>query len=78
MFRTLLTPLRNRFDLSPRSPTTPGPAATHDDGDLAPEDFARDVLMELMRNAVENLKQVEGTRATTEVRRRVRVAECFI
>lgn len=63
MLRTLLTPLRARFDLSPRTATLPSPGPITDDDDLAPEDFARDVLIELMRNSVENLKEADGTRA---------------
>ncbi|KDQ53971.1 hypothetical protein JAAARDRAFT_61057 [Jaapia argillacea MUCL 33604] len=65
MFRTLLTPLKATFDaaLSPRPPLNPNPDLQEeedDDGLGAPEDFARDVLVELMRNGVENLK-VLGT-----------------
>ncbi|RDB26036.1 hypothetical protein Hypma_006119 [Hypsizygus marmoreus] len=66
MLRTLLTPLRARFDLSPKTPTTPLPPA-HDDNDIAPEDFARDVMIELMRNSVENLKLAEDTRTKIQV-----------
>ncbi|KAK7049866.1 Beige protein-like 1 [Paramarasmius palmivorus] len=64
MFRTLLTPLVAKFDLSPRIPTNAPPPV---DDEQTPEDFARDVLIELMRNAVENLKQAEHGRARTEV-----------
>ncbi|KAJ8072576.1 beige protein-like 1 [Marasmius tenuissimus] len=64
MFRTLLTPLVAKFDLSPRLPTNAPPSA-QDDPD--PEDFAREVLIELMRNAVENLKQAETLNKRTEV-----------
>ncbi len=79
MFQTLLTPLRARFDLSPRSPTFQGTETTSPrsllspasasgaygsfgviEQDLSPEDFARDVLIQLMRNAVEDMK-VRGT-----------------
>lgn len=60
MFRTLLTPLKAHFDFSP-------PNSGHDE-ETSPEDFARDVLIELMRNAVENLKTSETTREKTEVR----------
>lgn len=70
MFRTLLTPLRARFDLTPRTDTFQIPPKTpiqEEDDDLAPEDFARDVLIELMRNSVENLKEADGTRAKLEV-----------
>ncbi|KAL0958994.1 hypothetical protein HGRIS_014308 [Hohenbuehelia grisea] len=57
MFRTLLTPLRSRFELA--SPTNePSPKSAN--GDLAPEDFARDVLIQLMRNSVEGLKGAQA------------------
>ncbi len=55
MLRTLLTPLRSRFDVSPRLPPQNVPGIQEDE--RAPEDFARDVLVELMRNSVEELKQ---------------------
>jgi hypothetical protein len=69
MFRTLLTPLRARFDLSPRSSSisSVSPYSGRTDDDLAPEDFARDVLVELMRNSVENLKRAENAKSRTEV-----------
>ncbi|KAJ3905440.1 hypothetical protein F5879DRAFT_742889 [Lentinula edodes] len=67
MFKTLLTPLRARFDLSPRSPTTRNAPPPPDDDELAPEDFARDVLIELMRNSVENLKQADTRKGKIEV-----------
>ncbi|KAL4258196.1 Beach-domain-containing protein [Pleurotus pulmonarius] len=57
MFRTLLTPLRSRFE--PSSPTVPPPGDGHDD-DVSPEDFARDVLIQLMRNSIESLKLAEN------------------
>lgn len=69
MLRTLLTPLRARFDLSPRTPSFNPPTPSVPDDDLAPEDFARDVLIELMRNSVENLKVAESTRSKTEASR---------
>ncbi|KAK0199746.1 beach-domain-containing protein [Desarmillaria ectypa] len=59
MLRTILTPLKAHFDLSP-------PNSDHD-GEVSAEDFARDVLIELMRNAVENLKTSDTTREKTEV-----------
>jgi hypothetical protein len=69
MFRSLLSPLRSRFDLSPRTPTTAvsGASATSDADTATPEDFARDVLVELMRNSVEDLKAANGTKAKSEV-----------
>ncbi|KAF4607270.1 hypothetical protein EYR38_001331 [Pleurotus pulmonarius] len=54
---TLLTPLRSRFE--PSSPTVPPPGDGHDD-DVSPEDFARDVLIQLMRNSIESLKLAEN------------------
>ncbi|KAH9476097.1 Beige protein-like protein 1 [Psilocybe cubensis] len=98
MFQTLLSPLRSRFDLSPRSPTfpanatenptspprtaysltSPGNASFASSGgfgtfgaslspeqDITPEEFARDVLVELMRNSVEELK-VRGAEASED------------
>ncbi|KAJ7143646.1 beach-domain-containing protein [Mycena filopes] len=69
MFRTLLTPLRLRFDSSPRSAvtnhvTTP---SIPDEEELDPEDFARDVLIELMRLAVDKLKLAPTTHERVEV-----------
>ncbi|KAJ7639738.1 beach-domain-containing protein [Mycena polygramma] len=69
MFRTLLTPLRLRFDSSPRSAVT-NPIATPsipDEEELDPEDFARDVLIELMRISVDKLKLAETTKERIEV-----------
>jgi len=65
MFTTLLTPLRNKFDLSPRTPAIPIPSVQDDD--LSPEDFARDVLIELMRNSVHNLTEAETLKTRAEV-----------
>jgi hypothetical protein len=65
MLRTFLTPLRARFDLSPRIPSIENDDPNDDE--LAPEDFARDVLIELMRNSVENLKTAETRQARIEV-----------
>ncbi|EIN04780.1 beach-domain-containing protein [Punctularia strigosozonata HHB-11173 SS5] len=69
MLRSLLTPLTARFEninISPRndrgSPATPG---RHED-DLDPEDFRRDVLIDVMRNSVERLKEAEDTRDKLE------------
>ena len=62
MLQTLLSPLRSQFELSPRSPSSseqpeqPNPSTTHpEDDDLNPEEFARDVLIELTRKSVEKL-----------------------
>ena len=71
MLQTLLSPLRSRFELSPRTPSSseqPNPSPTHpEDDDLNPEEFARDVLIELMRNSVEKLKQADDQRNKSEV-----------
>lgn len=66
MLRTLLTPLRSRFDISPLSPRS-APLPPDNDDELAPEDFARDVLIQLMRNSVDNLKSAENATARDEV-----------
>ena len=83
MFRTLLSPLSARFATSPNSATSPqsqlGPGSSTspgfgfgrgggEDDALSPEDFARDVLIEVMRKSVERLKFAEGLNARTEVR----------
>lgn len=90
MLRTLLSPIRARFDLSnsqplsasPRSPRSPLLRRSRsrsglslldqslDDEDDGLEDFARDVMVELMRNAVETLKTAEDVKVKTEVRAR--------
>ncbi|KAJ3833898.1 hypothetical protein F5878DRAFT_545746 [Lentinula raphanica] len=77
MFKTLLTPLRAKFnELSPLSPSAnashsgllaAGGDDDENDSELAPEDFARDVLIELMRNSVENLKSAEEVGGRIEV-----------
>ena len=66
MLRTLLTPISSRFPLSPRPDITPEPPVPEDD-ELNPEDFARDVLVEVMRNAIERLKLAEGLNERTQV-----------
>lgn len=66
MLRTLLTPLRSRFDTSPRLPPTNVSGIQESEQD--PEDFARDVLVELMRNEVEELKQAESFEDKLKVR----------
>ncbi|KAF7319608.1 hypothetical protein HMN09_00301200 [Mycena chlorophos] len=71
MFRTLLTPLRLRFDSSPRSAVTSNmtsPQTAIDEEELEnPEDFARDVLIELMRLAVDKLKVADTAKERIEV-----------
>jgi hypothetical protein len=62
MLRTLLSPLRGHFDTSPHTPKISLPASVPDEDELAPEDFARDVMIELMRNSVENLKLAHDTK----------------
>ena len=64
MLRTLLSPLSSRFPISPRPDTAP---VIPDNDEPAPEDFARDVLVEVMRNTVERLKVAEGLSSRTQV-----------
>ncbi|KII85493.1 hypothetical protein PLICRDRAFT_44793 [Plicaturopsis crispa FD-325 SS-3] len=66
MLGRLLTPLRAHFDLSPRQEAAQLPDDANDD-DLAPENFARDVLIEIMRNSIDQLKDAEDRRAKKEV-----------
>lgn len=66
MLQSLLTPLRARFDISPR-PETTFEAVTPVDDEFTPEDFARDVLIELMRNSMEALKAADNIKSRTEV-----------
>lgn len=68
MLRTLLTPLRAHVDTSPRTAKTSSLASVLDDNELAPEEFAREVMMELMRNSVENLKLAQDIETKTQVR----------
>lgn len=63
MFRTLLTPLSARFALSPSSPL---PEEHTQQDDFAPEDFARDVLIDLMRGFVDKLKFAETMQAKSD------------
>lgn len=55
MLRNLLTPLSSRF--SATFPNTPHTIDEEDD--VSPEDFARDVLIELMRNSITKLKDAQ-------------------
>lgn len=64
MLQTLLTPLRAQFNLSPRLSNVIQPQAPEEQ---SPEDFARDVLVELMRSSVENLKQADNASVRSEV-----------
>ncbi|KAI0261217.1 beach-domain-containing protein [Gloeopeniophorella convolvens] len=66
MLSALLTPLRARFDTSPRLDALPSPVDDNEDA-ITPEEFARDVLVELMRNAVEKLKTKDDVRSQIEV-----------
>jgi hypothetical protein len=66
MLRTLLTPLRARFDAAPRLQPQNAPDVPRDEP--TPEDLARGVMAELMRNAVEELKQAEGYEEKLNVR----------
>ncbi|PCH37188.1 beach-domain-containing protein [Wolfiporia cocos MD-104 SS10] len=68
MFRTLLTPLSTRFAISPLLSNPDSAQQEHGaEDELAPEDFARDVLNEVMRNSVERLKFADTLELRTEV-----------
>ncbi|KAI0826715.1 beach-domain-containing protein [Trametes gibbosa] len=68
MLRTLFTPLSARFSLpSPLSPRNSQDSAPEESDELDPEDFARDVLVELMRNATERLKAANSLTERIEV-----------
>ncbi|KAF9029661.1 hypothetical protein BDZ89DRAFT_1159737 [Hymenopellis radicata] len=43
------------------------PLPAEEDGELDPEDFAREVMIELMRNTLDNLKDADTLREKTEV-----------
>ena len=69
-------PRRTNSLQAPVSPRTPFSARSRggqfddgrsDDDSDALEDFARDVMIELMRNAVETLKMAEDVQTKTEV-----------
>lgn len=66
MLRSLLSPISSRFPISPRPDSTSNNVA--DNNEPAPEDFARDVLVEVMRNAAERLKVAEGLNTRAQVR----------
>ncbi|KAI5118373.1 hypothetical protein M0805_008701 [Coniferiporia weirii] len=61
----LVTPLVARFDLSPRPNATF--ESTEDHETAFAENFARDVLIEVMRNSVESLKEAADLKAQIEV-----------
>lgn len=65
MLRTLLTPISARFSATPFPQTPTG--KTEEDDDLDPEDFARDVLVELMRNSIDRLKDAQDVQSKLEV-----------
>lgn len=75
MFRTLFTPLSARFSLpSPLSSPRQAPTEVLSDPDeIDPEDFARDVLVELMRNSTERLKTAETAQDRIDVRLSIRL-----
>ncbi|KAL4252230.1 hypothetical protein ABKN59_005526 [Abortiporus biennis] len=66
MLRNLLSPLSGRFSSVPRTVQTQSISEVVN-GEPAPEEFARDVLVEIMRKSVERLKLAEGLSARTEV-----------
>lgn len=65
MFGRLLTPLVAHFDLSPRLDVVPDRSADPDTEEA--ESFARDVLIEVMRNLIDSLKEAEGLPEKLEV-----------
>jgi hypothetical protein len=67
MFSALLTPLRARFEVAPQVEAVTTPPTTDSVVDIAPEDFARDVLIEIMRNAVDKLKTTGDVCSQVEV-----------
>lgn len=67
MLRTLLSPLSGRFAPSPIASRHENVSGASTNDEMAPEDFARDVLIEIMRKSVERLKFAEGLSARTEV-----------
>ena len=70
MLQTLFSPLHSRIDLSPKTLTTAAAAIQspeEQEQTQSPEDFAWDVLVELMRSTVENLKKADSERAKCEV-----------
>ena len=67
MLNAILTPLRTSFNLSPRVDTHPAPPSPRPD-EQNPEEFAREVMIELMRNAVEDLKLAEDRKTRLKVR----------
>ena len=71
MLRSLLTPLSGKFPLSPFSarPDHAAVAGSDSPDELAPEDFARDVVIEVMRVSMERLKEVQGLTHQLEVSR---------
>jgi hypothetical protein len=65
MFKNLLTPFRSHFEDPPQ--TVPGVQVNGGDEELmSPEDFARDVLIQLMRNSMENLKEADDMKSKSE------------
>ena len=78
MLRTLFTPLSARFSLpSPVSPRQQAAEVHSDPDDLDPEDFARDVLVELMRNSTERLKTADTLSERIEVRLSISCAQVW-
>ena len=65
MLGRLLTPLRAHFEPPPAPKFQASVSAT--DEDASAEDFARDVLVELMRNSMDRLKEAETLNDKIEV-----------
>lgn len=62
----LVTPLVSRFDLSPRPEVTF--ESNEDRETTSAENFARDVMIEVMRNSVATLKEAESLKGKIEAR----------
>lgn len=67
MLRTLFSPLSGRLAPSPVISRHENLSGDSNGDDITPEDFARDVLIEVMRKSVERLKFAQGLSARTEV-----------
>ena len=72
MLQTLLSPLTSRLPLTPRPGAAPSLPPVDDTA--AAEDFARDVLVELMRNSTERTKTADTSQETIEVSPSIRLS----
>jgi hypothetical protein len=67
MFQSLFTPLRSSFSAPSISGPPPAEVGDGEEDPESPEAFARDVLVQLMRNAIDELKMAEDAQARAEV-----------